>query len=209
MRSSISSRATRSISTKWRRARTTAGTGRSRDARPTSSANWRATCWGCRWKSRGLRSLASAEGLVLPESIGGSIFLSSLTSAEGLVLPQHVGDYIELRSLTSAEGLVLPQHFGGYIDLRSLTSAEGLVLPQHVRDINLSSLTSADGLVLPQHVGGYIDLNSLTSAEGLVLPHYFNLNKLKCPDNIKEEIMNNPDKYYMAPTEEDKKGIKK
>ena len=156
-----------------------------------------------------LDSLTSAEGLVLPESIGDDILLRSLSSAEGLVLPQHVGDYIELRSLTSAEGLVLPQHFGGYIDLRSLTSAEGLVLPQHVRDINLSSLTSADGLVLPQHVGGYIDLNSLTSAEGLVLPHYFNLNKLKCPDNIKEEIMNNPDKYYMAPTEEDKKGIKK
>ena len=156
-----------------------------------------------------LRSLTSAEGLVLPQHVGGGINLSSLTSAEGLVLPQHVGDYIELRSLTSAEGLVLPQHFGGYIDLRSLTSADGLVLPQHVRDINLSSLTSADGLVLPQHVGGYIDLNSLTSAEGLVLPHYFNLNKLKCPDNIKEEIMNNPDKYYMAPTEEDKKGIKK
>ena len=156
-----------------------------------------------------LRSLTSAEGLVLPQHVGGGINLSSLTSAEGLVLPQHVGDYIELRSLTSAEGLVLPQHFGGYIDLRSLTSAEGLVLPQHVRDINLSSLTSADGLVLPQHVGGYIDLNSLTSAEGLVLPHYFNLNKLKCPDNIKEEIMNNPDKYYMAPTEEDKKGIKR
>ena len=156
-----------------------------------------------------LRSLTSAEGLVLPQHVGGGINLSSLTSAEGLVLPQHVGDYIELRSLTSAEGLVLPQHFGGYIDLRSLTSAEGLVLPQHVRDINLSSLTSADGLVLPQHVGGYIDLNSLTSAEGLVLPHYFNLNKLKCPDNIKEEIMNNPDKYYMAPTEDDKKEIKR
>ena len=156
-----------------------------------------------------LRSLTSAEGLVLPQHVGGGINLSSLTSAEGLVLPQHVGDYIELRSLTSAEGLVLPQHFGGYIDLRSLTSAEGLVLPQHVRDINLSSLTSADGLVLPQHVGGYIDLNSLTSAEGLVLPHYFDLNKLKCPDNIKEEIMNNPDKYYMAPTEDDKKEIKR
>ena len=156
-----------------------------------------------------LRSLTSAEGLVLPQHVGGGINLSSLTSAEGLVLPQHVGDYIELRSLTSAEGLVLPQHFGGYIDLRSLTSAEGLVLPQHVRDINLSSLTSADGLVLPQHVGGYIDLNSLTSAEGLVLPHYFDLNKLKCPDNIKEEIMNNPNKYYMAPTEDDKKEIKR
>ena len=156
-----------------------------------------------------LRSLTSAEGLVLPQHVGGGINLSSLTSAEGLVLPQHVGDYIELRSLTSAEGLVLPQHFGGYIDLRSLTSAAGLVLPQHVRDINLSSLTSADGLVLPQHVGGYIDLNSLTSADGLVLPHYFDLNKLKCPYNIKEEIMNNPDKYYMAPSEEDKKEIKR
>ena len=178
-----------------------------------------------------LRSLASAEGLVLPESIGGSIFLDSLTSAEGLVLPKSIGRHIDLRSLTSAEGLVLPQHVGGGINLSSLTSAEGLVLPQHVGDyielrsltsaeglvlpqhfggyIDLRSLTSADGLVLPQHVGGYIDLNSLTSAEGLVLPHYFDLNKLKCPYNIKEEIMNNPDKYYMAPSEEDKKEIKR
>ena len=178
-----------------------------------------------------LRSLASAEGLVLPESIGGSIFLSSLTSAEGLVLPKSIGRHIDLCSLTSAEGLVLPQHVGGGINLSSLTSAEGLVLPQHVGDyielrsltsadglvlpqhfggyIDLRSLTSADGLVLPQHVDGYIDLNSLTSAEGLVLPHYFDLNKLKCPDNIKEEIMNNPNKYYMAPTEEDNKGIKR
>ena len=177
-----------------------------------------------------LRSLASAEGLVLPESIGGKIYLNSLTSAEGLVLPQHVrginlssltsaedlvlpqlvGGDIDLRSLASAEGLVLPESIGGSIFLSSLTSAEGLVLPQHVGDyIELRSLTSAEGLVLPQHFGGYIDLRSLTSAEGLVLPHYFDLNKLKCPDNIKEEIMNNPNKYYMAPTEEDKKGIKR
>ena len=177
-----------------------------------------------------LRSLASAEGLVLPESIGGSIFLDSLTSAEGLVLPKSIGRHIDLRSLTSAEGLVLPQHVGGGINLSSLTGAEGLVLPQHVGDyIELRSLTSAEGLVLPQHFDGYIDLSSLTSAEGLVLPqhvrginlssltsaeglvlpHYFDLNKLKCPDNIKEEIMNNPNKYYMAPTEEDKKGIKR
>ena len=157
-----------------------------------------------------LRSLTSAEGLVLPQHVGGGINLSSLTSAEGLVLPQHVGDYIELRSLTSAEGLVLPQHFGGYIDLRSLTSAEGLVLPQHVRDINLSSLTSAEGLVLPKSIGGNIILNSLKTADGLKLPYGFDLNKLYCPYNIKEEIMNNPDKYYMIPpTEEDKKGIKR
>ncbi len=77
-------------------------------------------------------------------------------------------------------------------------------------NIYLRPLTSADGLVLPQYVGYDIDLRSLTSADGLVLPHYFDLNKLKCPYNIKEEIMNNPDKYYMEPpTEEDKKGIKR
>ena len=177
-----------------------------------------------------LKSLTSADGLVLPQHVG-SIYLSSLTSADGLVLPQHVDDDIDLSSLTSADGLALPQHVGGYIDLSSLTnadglvlsqhvgsiylssltSADGLVLPQHVDDdIDLSSLTSADGLALPQHVGGYIDLSSLTNADGLVLPHYFVLNILECPYNIREEIMNNPNKYYMEPpTEEDKKGIKK
>jgi len=157
-----------------------------------------------------LRSLTSAEGLVLPESIGGSIDLRSLTSAEGLVLPESIGDDIVLSSLTSADGLVLPKHVGGNIKLSSLTSAEGLVLPQHVGgNIDLGSLTSAVGLVLPKQFDGFINLSSLTSAEGLVLPHYFDLNKLICPYNIKEEIMNNPDKYYMAPTEDDKKEIKR
>ena len=157
-----------------------------------------------------LRSLASADGLVLHESIGGRIDLSSLTSADGLILPKQLGGSIDLRSLTSADGLVLPQHVGGYIDLRSLTSADGLILPQHIGGyINLSSLTSADGLVLPESIDGDIYLNSLTSADGLVLPHDFNLFMLYCPYYIEKEIMNNPDKYYMAPTEEDKKEIKK
>ena len=178
-----------------------------------------------------LSSLTSAEGLVLPESIGGKIYLNSLTSADGLVLPQHVGGSIVLNSLTSAVGLVLPQHVDGDIYLNSLTSAEGLVLPESIGgniildsltsadglvlpesiggSIILDSLTSAVGLVLPQHVGGNINLSSLTSAVGLFLPHYFDLNKLICPYNIKEEIMNNPDKYYMAPSEEDKKEIKR
>ena len=116
-----------------------------------------------------------------------------------------------MRFLTNAEGLVLPESIGGSIDLRSLTSAEGLVLPESIGgSIDLNSLTSADGLVLPQHVGGRIYLRSLTNADGLKLPYDFDLNKLNCPYNIKEEIMNNPDKYYMKPpTEEDKKGIKR
>ena len=157
-----------------------------------------------------LRSLTSADGLVLPQHIGGNIFLRHLTSADGLVLPQHVGGDIDLRSLASADGLVLPKQLGGRIDLRSLTSADGLVLPQHVGGyIDLRSLTSAEGLILPQHIGGDIYLNSLTSADGLVLPHDFNLFMLYCPYYIEKEIMNNPDKYYMAPTEDDKKEIKR
>ena len=180
----------------------------------------------------GLHYLTSAEGLVLPKYVGSTIDLHYLTSAEGLVLPQHVGNSIDLHSLTSAEGLVLPESIGGDIYLNSLTSAEGLVLPKYVGGfIDLSSLASAEGLVLPESIGGDIYLNSLTSAEGLVLPksignsiilsglrttedlklpYGFNLNKLYCPYNIRGEIMNNPDKYYMKPpTEEDKKGIKR
>ena len=157
-----------------------------------------------------LRSLASADGLVLPESIGGRIDLSSLTSADGLILPQHVGNSIDLSSLASAKGLVLPESIGGRIDLKSLTSADGLVLPESIGgDIYLNSLTSADGLVLPESIVGDIYLNSLTSTDGLVLPHDFNLFMLYCPYYIEKEIMNNPDKYYMAPTEDDKKEIKR
>ena len=180
-----------------------------------------------------LSSLASADGLVLPESIGGGIDLSSLTSADGLILPQHVGGDIDLRSLASADGLTLPQHVGGYLALDDLESVDGLTLPKYVgNDLYLANLDSVDGLVLPQHVGGDLDLNMLKSAdglvlpqhvggdlylkyrlesaEGLVLPHYFDLNKLYCPYNIKEEIMNNPDKYYMKPPmDEEKKGMKK
>ena len=157
-----------------------------------------------------LRSLTSADGLILPKQLDGSIDLRSLTSADGLVLPQHVGGYIDLRSLTSADGLILPQHIGGYINLSSLTSADGLVLPESIGgDIYLNSLTSADGLVLPESIVGDIYLNSLTSTDGLVLPHDFNLFMLYCPYYIEKEIMNNPDKYYMAPTEEDKKEIKR
>ena len=157
-----------------------------------------------------LNSLSSADGLILPQHVDGNIDLSSLTSADRLVLPQHVGGYIDLRSLTSADGLILPQHIGGYINLSSLTSADGLVLPESIGgDIYLNSLSSADGLILPQHVDGNIDLSSLTSADRLVLPHDFNLFMLYCPDYIGKEIMNNPDKYYMAPTEDDKKEIKR
>ena len=121
--------------------------------------------------SLNLRTLTSAEGLTLPQSVGGELYLGSLTSAEGLTLPQSVGGDLDLRDLTSAEGLTLPQSVGGTLSLRSLTSAEGLTFPESVGgDLDLRDLTSAEGLTLPQSVGDYLDLTSLRSAEGLTLP---------------------------------------
>ena len=172
-----------------------------------------------------LTRLTSAEGLVLPQSIGDSLFLSALTSAESLVLPQSIGGDLDIHNLDSAESLVLPQNIGGNLYLSNLTSAKGLVLPQSIGgSLMLSGLTSANGLVLPQSVGGYLDihnldsaeslvlpqnigggldLSGLTSANGLVLPYGFNLNKLICPSYIKNEILQNPDKYFRKPPSEE------
>ena len=151
-----------------------------------------------------LNGLTSAEGLVLPQSVGGNLYLNGLTSAKGLVLPQNIGGDLELTRLTSAEGLVLPQSVGGDLYLYSLASAEGLVLPQSVGgDLYLYSLASADGLVLPQSIGDSLFLSELTSANGLVLPYGFNLNKLICPSYIKNEILQNPDKYFRKPPSEE------
>ena len=102
----------------------------------------------------------------------GSLDLSDLTSADGMVLPQSIGGYLDLDGLTSAEGLVLPQSIGGDLRLDGLTSAEGLVLPQSIGEsLDLRGLTSAEGLVLPQSIGGSLYLDVLTSADGLDLPN--------------------------------------
>ena len=151
-----------------------------------------------------IRNLTSAEGLVLPQRVGGDLHLWSLTSAEGLVLPQDFSGNLYLSNLTSAEDLVLPQSVGGNLDLRSLDSAVGLVLPQSVGgNLFLDNLTSAEGLVLPQNVGGNLDLWYLTSAEGLILPYGFDLDKLECSSYIKNEILQNPDKYFRKPPSEE------
>ena len=62
----------------------------------------------------------------------GDIILGSLKSAEGLQLPETVGGYLRLNSLESADGLKLPENIGGGLILSGLTSAEGLQLPETV-----------------------------------------------------------------------------
>ncbi|QQR82700.1 hypothetical protein IPJ70_01125 [Candidatus Campbellbacteria bacterium] len=113
-----------------------------------------------------LWNLTSAEGLTLPHSIGGNLYLNNLTSAEGLTLPHSIGGNLYLNNLTSAEGLTLPHTIGGNFYLNRLTSAEGLIPPHSIGGfLDLSSLTSAEGLILPHTIGGDLYLGSLTSAE--------------------------------------------
>ena len=156
-----------------------------------------------------LKSLTNAQNLILPEFIGGYLDLSSIQNASDLIISQNISGYLSLQNLTTANGLVLPKRVGSFLDLRSLLSADTLVLPLEIGgNLYLDSLTSANGLVFPSYVGGYIDLRSLQSAEGLKLPYGFNLNRLKCPDNVKNEILANPDKYFMEPSINEEK-IKK
>ena len=156
-----------------------------------------------------LKSLTNAQNLILPEFIGGYLDLSSIQNASNLIISQNISGYLSLQNLTTANGLVLPKRVGSFLDLRSLLSADTLVLPLEIGgNLYLDSLTSANGLVFPSYVGGYIDLRSLQSAEGLKLPYGFNLNRLKCPDNVKNEILANPDKYFMEPSINEEK-IKK
>ncbi|HBR80306.1 TPA: hypothetical protein DEA21_01485 [Candidatus Uhrbacteria bacterium] len=117
-----------------------------------------------------LSGLTTAEGLTLPETIGGYLDLIGLTTAEGLALPETIGGSLDLRCLTTAEGLTLPETIGGYLDLRCLTTAE-VTLPETIGgDLDLSGLTTAEGLTLPETIGGSLDLSGLATAEGLTLP---------------------------------------
>ena len=177
--------------------------------------------------SLNLSGLTSTEGLKLPESIGGGLVLSGLTSAEGLDLTRvNIGGALDLSGLTSAEGLKLPKSIGGYLnlsglksaecldlsevniggtlDLSRLTSTEGLKLPKSIGGyLDLRGLTSTEGLKLPESIGGTLNLSGLTSAEGLMLPYDFDLDNLRCNDDIKEEIRNNHDKYFAKPPVEE------
>ena len=95
------------------------------------------------WDSLDLSGLTSAEGLKLPDYIGGSLFLDSLTNAEELKLPEYIEGTLNLNSLTSAEGLKIPKHIGGNLYLKGLTNAEGLKLPENF-DIKK--------LIAPEHI---------------------------------------------------------
>ncbi|KKS44550.1 MAG: hypothetical protein UV08_C0019G0001, partial [Parcubacteria group bacterium GW2011_GWA2_42_18] len=53
----------------------------------------------------------SAEGLKLPEKIGGDLYLDSLTSAEGLKLPEKIGGGLYLSGLTYNQKKILRRRY--------------------------------------------------------------------------------------------------
>ena len=168
-----------------------------------------------------LSSLSYAAGLELPEKIGGILDLSSISDLAGLVLPKTLGGPLSLNSITYVYSFIFPKYMKGSLDLHSLINADELILPQIMDDdlylnslvsvkgvifpntirgnLTLNGLKSAKGLILPQIVEGWICLNGLKSSKGLKLPYGFDLNYLMCPDNVKNEILANPDKYFMEP----------
>ena len=158
------------------------------------------------WGTLYLSGLTCADGLELPKNINGFLNLSGLKNAKGLDLSGvNIGDALYLDGLTSAEGLDLSGvNIGDTLNLSRLTSTEGLKLPESIgRNLNLRGLTSTEGLKLPESIGGTLNLSGLTSAEGLMLPYDFDLDNLRCNDDIKEEIRNNHDKYFAKPPVEE------
>jgi hypothetical protein len=71
-----------------------------------------------------LYSLSSADGLILPTTLNGNLWLDSLSSAKGLTLPTTLNGDLYLNRLSSAEGLALPSTLNGNIYLHRLSSAE-------------------------------------------------------------------------------------
>ena len=66
---------------------------------------------------RGLTTLP--DGIVFPENVSGSLYLSSLTTLpDGIVFPENMGGYLDLRSLTTLpDGIVFPENMGGSLIL--------------------------------------------------------------------------------------------
>ncbi len=117
-----------------------------------------------------LRSLTSADGLVLPKAVMGDLCLDKLKSIDGLTLPLFIGGAVDLEGLETAVGLVLPKNLSGYLDLRRINSTSGLILPENVSgSLFLQGLSSAVGLTLPRNIAGDLNLQGLTSIEGLNL----------------------------------------
>lgn len=147
-----------------------------------------------------LSSISDLAGLVLPKTLGGPLCLNSITYVYSFIFPKYMKGSLDLHSLINADELILPQIMDDDLYLNSLVSVKGVIFPNTIRgNLNLNGLESAKRLILPQIVEGWICLNSLKSSKGLKLPSGFDLNYLMCPDNVKNEILANPDKYFMEP----------
>ena len=60
-----------------------------------------------------LRGLIYANGMVMPETVGGTVDLSALVDGTNLVLPETIGEKLDISNLTYFEGMVLPKRING------------------------------------------------------------------------------------------------
>jgi len=96
-----------------------------------------------------LRGVILPNGLKLPTSIGGGLYLSCATLPDGtlLKLPESIGGGLDLHGAALPDGLLkLPESIGGNLDLRGATLSAGTKLPAYVGgEVYLYRATLHDG----------------------------------------------------------------
>lgn len=165
-----------------------------------------------------LNSLETAEDLKLPKEINGKLYLGNLSSlcdfvfsnkingdidltniqvAKNVEMPKIINGSVHFCYLKIAENITFPEKINGDLILSKLEMHENLKLPEKINgSLCFEELISVKGLKLPKEITGKLVLKKLASAEGLKLPYGFPLEKLECPENIKNEIILNPRYYY-------------
>jgi len=104
------------------------------------------------------------NGLTLPTSIGGSLYLRGC-DLTGLTLPTSIGGYLDLGGC-DLNGLTLPTSIGGSLDLGGC-DLNGLTFPTSIGGSLYLGGCDLTGLTLPTSIGGSLylsgcDLNGLT-----------------------------------------------
>ena len=142
-------------------------------------------------KNLTLRGFTNAEGLNLPENIGGylsligllngkdlkinklggDLYLNDLKSAVGLELPNEINGSLSLYRLQSPEGLVLPKKINGDLLLPYIESIRGLVFPKGIRTLELGFLKQEEDIKILEDIKETIHLNSLVICNDLILPN--------------------------------------
>ena len=120
-----------------------------------------------------LESLESADNIVFPSTLKGSLYLNSLKKADNIVFPVSIEYVFDMSSIKEIKTLEL-EGSSKHIFLNSLEKVGTLILPKQVDTLDLNSLTTFDKLVLPETCGNITFKHEQTAedikSKGVKLP---------------------------------------